>query len=179
VTTCGASRLRCARRRSPACWPRPAGDSLQRPHPIRRRGDRVPARLQDGTRGDRVEAKGLALPLRSLVRLAQDGRTRPVRRCAEGQRKIGASNVATAPAGTFPIKEPDWRTARKAGIPRRLQERLIRPSCSHRVEPADGSAVYKFGRPCRSSPTSGAMRLQTRAWPRLRCPCSRRTAFPP
>jgi hypothetical protein len=41
---------------------------------------------------DRVEAEGLALPPRSLIRLAQDEETQPVRRCDERQRKTGASN---------------------------------------------------------------------------------------
>jgi ATP-dependent DNA ligase len=48
------------------------GIRFQRSHPIRRRRDRVPAGLQNGAGGDRVEAEGLALPLRSLIRQAQD-----------------------------------------------------------------------------------------------------------
>jgi bifunctional non-homologous end joining protein LigD len=49
----------------------PGGPTAQRAY-FRAGRRRVPARLQDGSRGHRLEAARLALPLRPLVRLAQD-----------------------------------------------------------------------------------------------------------
>ena len=63
--------LRSARRRSHPWWLRPSpasGSTSTRKATV----DRLPSRLQARARGHRVQAQGLALPLRALARLAQD-----------------------------------------------------------------------------------------------------------
>ena len=57
---------------------------------MRRWRDRLPPRLQDGPRRHRVEAQGLALPLRPIIRLAQDEEPGVCGGEARSGRRLGA-----------------------------------------------------------------------------------------
>src|SRR5258708_29753831 len=73
--------------REPAAW-EPSGAASERaPRPRWR--ERIPARLQDGPQGHRVEAARLALPLRSVEGLAEVQESGSASSKARGRRGLG------------------------------------------------------------------------------------------
>jgi hypothetical protein len=63
-------------------------------HGARGRRDHLPPRLQDGSRGYRVEAEGFSVPQRSVGRLAQDEEPGPARRCAGRLKRTGEDDLS-------------------------------------------------------------------------------------
>jgi hypothetical protein len=126
--TCGASRSRSAKPRSPACCDRAALAYSSTSLGAAPR-HRLPPRVQDGPRRHRLEAAGVALHQRPLARLAQvqEPNAPAVKREAEedGVKKGFRGRQGASPAGEFFFWGENFGGLRPAA-------RALRPAATYR-----------------------------------------------